>query len=106
MRRRSSCSTAFPNPIAPGARLAPLLADRLRLVMPDLRGFGDSDRPQEVAAYATDTLIADMFALADALGSIGSRWSAMTGAAPSPGQRRYAAIRGSSGWRSSIRPIR
>ena len=39
----------------------------LRLVMPDLRGFGETDRPQDVAAYATDTLIADIFALADAL---------------------------------------
>ena len=48
--------------------VAPLLADRFRLVMPDLRGFGDSDRPQDVAAYATDTLVADLFALADALG--------------------------------------
>lgn len=47
--------------------LVPLLADELRLVMPDLRGFGDSDRPQDVGDYATDTLIADIFALADAL---------------------------------------
>lgn len=47
--------------------LVPLLSDQLRLVMPDLRGFGDSDRPQDVADYATDTLIADIFALADAL---------------------------------------
>ena len=35
--------------------------------MPDLRGFGETDRPQDVEAYATDTLIADIFALADAL---------------------------------------
>jgi pimeloyl-ACP methyl ester carboxylesterase len=48
--------------------VAPLLRDRLRLIMPDLRGFGASDRPQEAEAYATDTLIADIFALADALG--------------------------------------
>ena len=47
-----------------GARLG----DRFRLVMPDLRGFGESDRPQDVQAYATDTLVADIFALADALG--------------------------------------
>jgi pimeloyl-ACP methyl ester carboxylesterase len=47
--------------------LVPLLSDELRLVMPDLRGFGDSDRPQDVADYATDKLIADIFALADAL---------------------------------------
>ena len=48
--------------------VAPLLADRFRLIMPDLRGFGDSDLPQDVAAYSTDTLIADLFALADAVG--------------------------------------
>ena len=47
--------------------LAPLLSDEFRLVMPDQRGFGDSDRPQEVEAYSADTLIADLFALADAL---------------------------------------
>ena len=58
----------FPESHRTWARVAPLLADRFRLVMPDLRGFGDSDRPQEVAAYSTDTLVADLFALADALG--------------------------------------
>jgi pimeloyl-ACP methyl ester carboxylesterase len=58
----------FPESHRTWARLAPLLGDGFRLVMPDLRGFGDSDRPQDVAAYATETLIADLFALADALG--------------------------------------
>ena len=47
--------------------LAPLLADDHYLVMPDQRGFAGSDQPQDVAAYATDTLIDDIFALADAL---------------------------------------
>ena len=47
--------------------VVPLLSSELRLVMPDLRGFGDSDRPQDVRDYATDKLIADIFALADAL---------------------------------------
>ena len=58
----------FPESHRTWRALAPLLSDKLRLVMPDQRGFGDSDRPQEVEAYATDTLIADLFALADALG--------------------------------------
>ncbi|MGH6729929.1 MAG: alpha/beta fold hydrolase [Sphingomicrobium sp.] len=57
----------FPESHRTWRTLAPLLSDRLRLVMPDQRGFGDSDRPQEVEAYSTDTLIADIFALADAL---------------------------------------
>ena len=58
----------FPESHRTWRALAPLLSDRLRLIMPDQRGFGDSDRPQEVDAYATDTLVADIFALADALG--------------------------------------
>lgn len=47
--------------------LAPLLSDQLRLVMPDQRGFGNSDRPQQVEAYKTEVLLDDLFALADAL---------------------------------------
>jgi len=58
----------FPESHRTWRNLAPLLSDELRLVMPDLRGFGDSDRPQDVADYATDTLVADIFGLADALG--------------------------------------
>jgi pimeloyl-ACP methyl ester carboxylesterase len=46
----------------------PLLADSFRLVMPDQRGFAGSDRPQEVAAYKTDVVVDDIFALAEALG--------------------------------------
>ncbi|MEO6434094.1 MAG: alpha/beta hydrolase [Sphingomicrobium sp.] len=48
--------------------VAPLLGDRFRLIMPDLRGFGASDRPLDVAAYRPETVIGDIFALADALG--------------------------------------
>jgi len=58
----------FPESHRTWAKLAPLLADRFRLIMPDLRGFGESDRPHDVADYATDTLVADLFALADARG--------------------------------------
>ena len=58
----------FPESHRTWRELAPLLSGKLRLVMPDQRGFGDSDRLQEVGAYATETLLADLFALADALG--------------------------------------
>jgi pimeloyl-ACP methyl ester carboxylesterase len=58
----------FPESHRTWSKLAPLLGDGFRLIMPDLRGFGQSDRPQDVEAYATDTLIADLFALADACG--------------------------------------
>ncbi|MBA3511169.1 alpha/beta hydrolase [Sphingomonas sp.] len=47
--------------------VAPLLEDRFRLVMPDLRGFAGSDRPQEVDAYQMKIIVEDIFALADAL---------------------------------------
>lgn len=48
--------------------LVPLLQDRFRLIMPDQRGFAGSDRPQQVDEYRTDKVIADLFALAEALG--------------------------------------
>jgi pimeloyl-ACP methyl ester carboxylesterase len=39
-----------------------------RVVAPDQRGFGGSDRPRGVEAYETGTIVADVLALADALG--------------------------------------
>jgi pimeloyl-ACP methyl ester carboxylesterase len=57
----------FPESHRTWREIAARLDDGLRLVMPDLRGFGETDRPQDVRAYATDTLIADIFALADVL---------------------------------------
>jgi pimeloyl-ACP methyl ester carboxylesterase len=57
----------FPESHRTWREIAPLLADDFYLVMPDQRGFAGSDRPQEVEAYATDTLIDDVCALADEL---------------------------------------
>ena len=48
--------------------LVPLLEDRYRLIMPDQRGFAGSDAPQDKGDYATDKIVADLFALVDALG--------------------------------------
>ncbi len=42
------------------------LADRRLVIAPDLRGFGDSDKPQ--GAWGAEDHAADMLALADALG--------------------------------------
>ena len=56
--------------------------------------------------YKTDTLIDDIFALADALGSSASRWSATTGAERSPGARPCDATRGSLASASSTRHTR
>lgn len=57
----------FPESHRTWRKIAPRLQDDFYLVMPDQRGFGGSDRPQEVEAYKTDVLIDDIFALADAL---------------------------------------
>jgi pimeloyl-ACP methyl ester carboxylesterase len=62
------CLHGFPESHRTWREIAPLLAEDFHLVMPDQRGFAGSDRPQEVAAYKTDTLIDDVFALAGALG--------------------------------------
>ncbi|MEO7505154.1 MAG: alpha/beta hydrolase [Sphingomicrobium sp.] len=56
----------FPESHRTWLKLAELLKDKVRMIIPDLRGFGQSDRPQDASAYSTDTLIADIFALADA----------------------------------------
>ena len=58
----------FPESHRTWREVAPRLEDSFRLIMPDQRGFAGSDRPQEVEAYKTDTLITDIFALADTLG--------------------------------------
>jgi pimeloyl-ACP methyl ester carboxylesterase len=39
-----------------------------RVIAPDQRGFGASDRPEGVEQYETDKIVADVAALADALG--------------------------------------
>ncbi|MFL6734284.1 MAG: alpha/beta fold hydrolase [Sphingomicrobium sp.] len=58
----------FPESHRTWRELAPLIEDRFRLIMPDLRGFGGSDRPQEVSAYGTSVVVDDVLALAESLG--------------------------------------
>jgi pimeloyl-ACP methyl ester carboxylesterase len=58
----------FPESHRTWREIAPRLQDRFYLIMPDQRGFGASDRPQEVEVYQADVLADDIFALADALG--------------------------------------
>jgi pimeloyl-ACP methyl ester carboxylesterase len=58
-----------------------LQAAGLRTVVPDQRGFGRSDKPAEVAAYAPPTLVADALGVLDALGIerahvVGHDWGA------------------------------
>ena len=43
-----------------------LVAAGMRVIAPDLRGFGESDKPHDVEAYAVRHSVADMVALMDA----------------------------------------
>ncbi|MBV9489179.1 MAG: alpha/beta hydrolase [Verrucomicrobia bacterium] len=52
-----------------GRQIAPLARAGLRVVIPDQRGYGTSDKPPGVNAYQLDALAADVMALADTLGS-------------------------------------
>lgn len=61
----------YPQTHAIWHRVARLLADRYRLVMPDLRGYGRSDKPAGTADHATyskRTMARDVLALMQALG--------------------------------------
>lgn len=81
-------------------QIAALAADGYRVVAPDLRGFGDSDRPGDVEQYRMRTLVGDVLGLADALGIdgfalAGHDWGASLGWAVttfSPRVTRYAAF--------------
>src|SRR5215212_5756102 len=47
----------------------PTLADRgFRVVAPDLRGFGDSDKPADIEAYRIGHSVADLTRVLDELG--------------------------------------
>jgi pimeloyl-ACP methyl ester carboxylesterase len=78
--------------------IAPKLAEDFYLIMPDQRGFGASDRPQQVEAYTTDALVDDIFALAEALGLerlalVGHDWGgAISWPAALRGDSRLAAL--------------
>src|SRR5213592_3504094 len=60
----------------------PALVDAgMRVIAPDLRGFGESDRPDAVEDYGITRSVADMVALLDGLGVeradvVGHDWGA------------------------------
>lgn len=49
-------------------KIAPSLAEHFDVIVPDLRGYGDSDAPDGVAAYAKREMALDIVGLMDALG--------------------------------------
>jgi haloacetate dehalogenase len=76
----------FPQTHAIWHRVAPELAARYRLVMPDLRGYGDSAKPPgatDHANYSKRTMAADMHALMASLGHARISCVVMTGVAVS-----------------------
>lgn len=58
----------FPESHRTWRAVAPDLARDFRVVAPDQRGFGASDKPEGVENYRTDRIVEDLIALADALG--------------------------------------
>ncbi len=62
-RARSSLLHGFPETSRAWRKQMPALAERFRVVAPDLRGFGASDKPKGIAAYRTPVLADDIVAL-------------------------------------------
>ena len=58
----------FPESHRTWRHVAPALARDYRVLVPDQRGFGASDKPVGVDNYRADETVADIFALADAFG--------------------------------------
>jgi pimeloyl-ACP methyl ester carboxylesterase len=56
-------------------QIQPLVAAGYRVAAPDMRGYGASSKPAEVAAYSLDLVADDMAAVAGALGA--KRWVAV-----------------------------
>jgi pimeloyl-ACP methyl ester carboxylesterase len=75
----------FPDSSALWRHQIPALVDAgHRVIAPDLRGFGESDRPEGVAEYAMPTLVGDVVGILDALGVeradvVGHDWGAGVG---------------------------
>ena len=75
----------FPDTHAIWRRQIPVLAAAgFRVIAPDLRGYGKTDMPDEVGAYAIDFLADDVLRLMDALGIeqatiVGHDWGALIG---------------------------
>lgn len=65
-------------------QITPFARAGYHVVVPDMRGYNKSEAPQQVSAYALDTLAADALAIADAYGVqrfrlVGHDWGAVIG---------------------------
>ena len=65
-------------------QIGPLAEAGFHVVVPDMRGYNESDIPEEVSAYHIDTLAADVVAIADAYGAgrfrfVSHDWGAVIG---------------------------
>ena len=65
-------------------QITPLADAGYHVIAPDMRGYNESEAPQEVSAYGLDILAADIVALADAFGAetfhlVGHDWGAVIG---------------------------
>ena len=65
-------------------QITPLADAGFHVIAPDMRGYNESEAPQEVSAYDLNILAADVVALADAFGSetfhlVGHDWGAVIG---------------------------
>lgn len=80
--------------------MRPLAERGFHVVAPDMRGYGDSDAPAGIAAYAIDRLVDDVVALADRLGKrmfalVGHDWGGLVAwavAARHPERLRHLVI--------------
>ena len=99
-------------------QIKPLAAAGYRVVAPDVRGYGGSDKPHAIEAYDMATIMADVVGLIDALGEeqailVGHDWGAPivwnTAAlhptrvrAVADGQREFVSL---AIWSSTERPL-
>lgn len=65
-------------------QITPLANAGYHVIVPDMRGYNQSDAPREISVYTLDTLAADVVALADAHGAercyiVGHDWGAVIG---------------------------
>ena len=90
----------------------PPLAERFRVIAPDLRGHGWSDKPR--STYSKAELAGDIVAMLDALGLervrlVGHDWGAVTGLLISAGHperiERFAALSVPHPWQRRLDPV-